>query len=112
MNDIVDDINLILQNLNKHSRNKKQVSFDEWYSTNNNLFKYMNEDVNDKEPYEVRFLISPQTKKMLDFMMNKYKSHKLEQLAKIYFIYALVLNFNTDEKRKKIMIPPKQGEQI
>ena len=112
MNDIVDDINLILQNLNKHSRNKKQVSFDEWYNTNNNLFKYMNEGVNDKEPYEVRFLISPQTKRMLDFMMDRYKSHKLENLCRIYMIYSLILNFNTDDKRKKIMNMPTQGETI
>jgi len=112
MTDIIDNIDIILKELNSKNKRKTQTSLGEWMEQNNNLFRSMNEDKNEKEPYEVRFLISPQTKRMLDFIVNKYGTHKLEHLCKIYMIYSLCLNFNTDDKRKKIMMTPKQGEQI
>jgi hypothetical protein len=110
--DIVNDIDVILKNLNRNSNRKKQTSLEEWMDNNTDLLRFMNEDVNDKELFEISFTISPQTKKMLDIMLKKYGTHKLEHLCKIYMIYSLCLNWNTDDKRKKLLNTPKQGETI
>ena len=112
MNDVINEIDTLLQGLNKNSRRKTQITLDEWMDKNENLFKYMSESVDEKEQVEISFLISSQTKKMLDFVLKKYSNYKSSQLVKILFIYSLCLFFNTDDKRKKIFNTTKQGETI
>ena len=112
MNDVIQDIDTILQGLNRNTRRKKQITLDEWMDKNENLFKYLSESVDEKEQVEVSFLISSQTQKMLEVVLKKYGNYKSSQMVKILFIYSLCLFFNTDDKRKKVFNMTKQGEII